>query len=122
MASAILDRLLQHSHVLTIRGDSYRIREKRRSGLIRPQAGGASSSAIGGVPPPITAKEVEGGEPDASRQPGANKNRTQQTWTRKEPSSGSRQGAAKPLTADADHRPAKPVVACGDGADESRNQ
>ena len=36
VATAILDRLLHHSHVLTIRGDSYRLREKRRSGLVRP--------------------------------------------------------------------------------------
>lgn len=35
-ATAILDRLLHHSHVITIRGDSYRMREKRRSGLIKP--------------------------------------------------------------------------------------
>lgn len=35
VATAILDRLLHHSHVLTIRGDSYRLREKRRSGLIK---------------------------------------------------------------------------------------
>jgi len=34
VATAILDRLLHHSHVLTIRGDSYRMRAKRRSGLI----------------------------------------------------------------------------------------
>jgi DNA replication protein DnaC len=32
---AILDRLLHHSHVITIRGDSYRLREKRRAGLIK---------------------------------------------------------------------------------------
>lgn len=39
VATAILDRLLHHSHVLTIRGDSYRLREKRRSGLLqRPDA------------------------------------------------------------------------------------
>jgi hypothetical protein len=44
--------------VVTIRGDSYRLREKRRSGLFRPQAGGSSSSGIGGVPPPTPAKEV----------------------------------------------------------------
>lgn len=31
--TAILDRLLHYSHVLTIRGDSYRLWEKRRSGL-----------------------------------------------------------------------------------------
>lgn len=36
VATAILDRLLHHSHVLTIRGDSYRLKEKRRSGLIKP--------------------------------------------------------------------------------------
>jgi len=29
-----VDRLLHHSHVLTIRGDCYRLREKRRSGLL----------------------------------------------------------------------------------------
>lgn len=58
VAAAILDRLLHHSHVVTIRGDSYRLREKRRSGLFRPQAGGSSSSGIGGVPPPMPAKEV----------------------------------------------------------------
>jgi DNA replication protein DnaC len=37
VATAILDRLLHHSHVLTIRGESYRLREKRRSGLIRTE-------------------------------------------------------------------------------------
>lgn len=31
VATAILDRLLHHSTVITIRGDSYRLREKRRS-------------------------------------------------------------------------------------------
>ena len=34
VATAILDRLLHHSHVLTIRGDSYRLREKRRAGIV----------------------------------------------------------------------------------------
>lgn len=38
VATAILDRLLHHSQVITIRGDSYRLREKRRSGLIKPTA------------------------------------------------------------------------------------
>ena len=32
VATAILDRLLHHSHVLTITGESYRLREKRRAG------------------------------------------------------------------------------------------
>jgi len=38
VATAILDRLLHHSHVVTIRGDSYRLREKRRSGLLQRAA------------------------------------------------------------------------------------
>ena len=54
VAAAILDRLLHHSHVVMIRGDSFRLREKRRSGLFRPQAGGSSSVVGGGKPPPTT--------------------------------------------------------------------
>jgi DNA replication protein DnaC len=38
VATAILDRLLHHSHVITIRGDSYRLREKLRSGLLQKAA------------------------------------------------------------------------------------
>jgi len=38
VATAILDRLLHHSHVITIRGDSYRLKEKRRSGLLQKPA------------------------------------------------------------------------------------
>ena len=33
IASAILDRLLHHSHVLNTRGESYRLRGKRQEGL-----------------------------------------------------------------------------------------
>jgi len=44
IATAILDRLLHHSHVLNIRGESYRLREKKRAGLfgsahLRPEVG-----------------------------------------------------------------------------------
>lgn len=39
IATAILDRLLHHSHVITIRGESYRLREKRRAGLFPTQQG-----------------------------------------------------------------------------------
>ena len=39
IATAILDRLLHHSHVINIRGESYRLREKKRAGLF----GGAPS-------------------------------------------------------------------------------
>ena len=45
VATAILDRLLHHSQVITIRGDSYRLREKRRAGLIKSAAIGAEQSA-----------------------------------------------------------------------------
>ena len=38
VATAMLDRLLHHSHVLAIRGDSYRLAEKRRSGLLQKAA------------------------------------------------------------------------------------
>ena len=38
VATAILDRLMHHSTVLGIRGDSYRLREKRRSGMVRSTA------------------------------------------------------------------------------------
>ena len=38
VATAILDRMLHHSHVVTIRGESYRLREKRHSGFLKPEA------------------------------------------------------------------------------------
>jgi len=34
LTSAMLDRLLHHSSVVTIKGDSYRLREKKKAGLI----------------------------------------------------------------------------------------
>jgi DNA replication protein DnaC len=45
LATAILDRLLHHSHTLMISGESYRLREKRKSGLFRPGATTASPEA-----------------------------------------------------------------------------
>lgn len=44
VATAILDRLLHHSHVLTIRGESYRLREKRRAGLLGTTGAAAAPS------------------------------------------------------------------------------
>src|SRR5690606_21666468 len=46
VATAILDRLLHHSHVVTIRGDSYRLREKRRSGLLQKPPATAKESVV----------------------------------------------------------------------------
>ena len=34
IATAVLDRLLHHCHVLNIRGESYRLRDKRQAGLL----------------------------------------------------------------------------------------
>jgi DNA replication protein DnaC len=37
----ILDRLLHHSHALLIQGDSYRLKQKRKAGLL-----GGGSTAV----------------------------------------------------------------------------
>ena len=34
----MLDRLLHHSTVITIQGESYRLKDKRRAGLLKPPA------------------------------------------------------------------------------------
>jgi len=46
IATAILDRLLHHSHILNIRGESHRLREKKRAGLF--------GRAPGRSPEPVT--------------------------------------------------------------------
>ncbi|MGE5560604.1 MAG: IS21-like element helper ATPase IstB [Chloroflexota bacterium] len=45
IATAILDRLLHHSHVINIRGDSYRLKDKRRAGFIASPFGQKDRSA-----------------------------------------------------------------------------
>lgn len=45
VATAILDCLLHHSHVLTITGESYRLREKRRAGVLNVSAPPAVQAA-----------------------------------------------------------------------------
>uniref|UniRef100_A4WUG1 DNA replication protein-like protein n=1 Tax=Cereibacter sphaeroides (strain ATCC 17025 / ATH 2.4.3) TaxID=349102 RepID=A4WUG1_CERS5 len=37
LTAAMLDRLLHHSHVVQIQGDSYRLKEKRMAGIIGAQ-------------------------------------------------------------------------------------
>lgn len=39
IAAAVLDRILHHSHVLLIQGDSFRLRQKKRAGLLGSNAG-----------------------------------------------------------------------------------
>lgn len=50
LATAILDRLLHHSTTLNIKGESYRLKEKRRAGLLgRPAAAAPSPEPEGPV-------------------------------------------------------------------------
>lgn len=37
LTSALLDRLLHHAHVICIKGDSYRLKDKRKAGVIEPK-------------------------------------------------------------------------------------
>lgn len=39
IAGAILDRLLHHSITVNIKGQSFRLKEKLRAGLLRPKIG-----------------------------------------------------------------------------------
>jgi DNA replication protein DnaC len=39
LAAAILDRLLHHSHTLLIQGESFRLKQKRKAGLLAPSTG-----------------------------------------------------------------------------------
>lgn len=48
MAAAILDRLLHHSHTLMINGDSYRLRQKKKSGLLGSAAHPSTRAQEGG--------------------------------------------------------------------------
>ena len=34
LAAAMLDRLLHHSHVIQIQGESYRLKDKRKAGVV----------------------------------------------------------------------------------------
>ena len=44
IAAATLDRLLHHSHVLNIRGESYRLKDKRQAGIFASQQQTSSQS------------------------------------------------------------------------------
>jgi DNA replication protein DnaC len=57
MATAVLDRLLHHSTTVNIRGDSYRMKERKKAGLLgtlesREQAA-ANGGEVGKIQPPI---------------------------------------------------------------------
>lgn len=53
IAAAILDRLLHHSITVNIKGESYRLREKLKAGLLKPKLGadhGSDADAVAAKP------------------------------------------------------------------------
>jgi DNA replication protein DnaC len=65
LATAILDRLTHHIHTLLISGESYRLREKRKSGLIR--------SSLANTSPDVSHRETEVEAAKASNKRGKNR-------------------------------------------------
>ena len=68
IATAILDRLLHHSTTINIRGESYRLKDRRRAGLISgrdqdqaPDAPGAGPLALPPTPPGLPPKRHASG-------------------------------------------------------------
>jgi len=64
IATAILDRLLHHSTTINIRGESYRLKDRRRAGLVPPreqeQAAASHSLASASVAPKTRQKAALG--------------------------------------------------------------
>ena len=50
IATAILDRLLHHSTTINIRGESYRLKDRRRAGLVAGGAEQPREHALGRAP------------------------------------------------------------------------
>jgi integrase/recombinase XerD len=47
LTAALLDRLLHHSHVITIKGESYRLKDKRKAGLLEAKTGTNEKASVG---------------------------------------------------------------------------
>jgi DNA replication protein DnaC len=70
IATAILDRLLHHSTTINIRGESYRLKERRRAGLIggrEQQESEAAALASSSAAPKARRKAALGSAPDEAR-------------------------------------------------------
>lgn len=66
IATAILDRLLHHSTTVNIRGESYRLKERRKAGLLPGREGGVGSAlsvAPASAPPKTRQKAALGSAP-----------------------------------------------------------
>ncbi|WP_368484387.1 ATP-binding protein [Pseudooceanicola sp. HF7] len=60
VASAILDGLLHHSHLVTIRGDSYRFRETPNNNCIKMKMGQFFMSPPGQIRVPLDTRDRAG--------------------------------------------------------------
>ena len=49
LTAAMLDRLLHHAHVVAIQGESYRLRDKRRAGLVMKRSTTTKENAANGM-------------------------------------------------------------------------
>jgi DNA replication protein DnaC len=47
LTAALLDRLLHHAHVIPIKGESYRLKDKRKAGLLEPKSAPAERVGVG---------------------------------------------------------------------------
>lgn len=47
LTAALLDRLLHHAQVVTIKGDSYRLKDKRKAGLLEPKSVTLEQAGVG---------------------------------------------------------------------------
>jgi DNA replication protein DnaC len=65
LASAMLDRLLHYSTTINIRGESYRLREKRKAGVFHDLTRSSDGRASALLPPPSSRRKSGGkrGEP-----------------------------------------------------------
>jgi hypothetical protein len=73
IATAILDRLLHHSTTINIRGESYRLKDRRKAGLVPPRGqegseAAARSLASDSVPPKTRQKAALGSTPSEAKE------------------------------------------------------
>src|SRR5260370_9000134 len=73
IATAILDRLLHHSTTINIRGESYRLKDRRKAGLVPPRGqegaeAAARSLASDSVPPKTRQKTALGSTPSEAKE------------------------------------------------------
>ena len=73
IATAILDRLLHHSMTINVRGESYRLKERRKAGLVPPRGQDAATTvatslASASVPPKTRHKPALGSTPSEAKE------------------------------------------------------